>query len=62
MPGRDAIHDPRVRQGSVPVEFHFEDDSTCEATLVLTSVELERLYAQTSLLLDAHEDTLGETS
>ncbi|MFF5638213.1 hypothetical protein [Streptomyces sp. NPDC012825] len=44
------------------VEFHFEDDSTCEAALILTSVELEWLYAQTSRLLDAHENTLGETS
>ncbi|WP_411076294.1 hypothetical protein [Streptomyces sp. cmx-4-7] len=62
MPGRDAIYDPRARQGSVPVEFHFEDGSTCEATLVLTSVELERLYAQTSRLLDAHENALDGTS
>ncbi|MFF5283040.1 hypothetical protein [Streptomyces sp. NPDC013171] len=62
MPGRDAVYDPRARQGSVPVEFRFEDGSTYEGTLVLTSVELERLYAQTSRLLDAHENALGGAS
>ncbi|NML54720.1 hypothetical protein HHL19_19060 [Streptomyces sp. R302] len=62
LPGRDAVYDPRARQGSVPVEIHFEDGSTREGALVLTSVELERLYAQTSRLLDAHENVLGGTS
>lgn len=62
MPGLDAAYDPRARQGSVPVEFHFEDGSTCEAALILTSAETERLHAQTGRLLDAHENALGETS
>ncbi|WP_234323092.1 hypothetical protein [Streptomyces bikiniensis] len=62
LPGRDAVYDPRARQGSVPVQFHFEDGSTREGAFVLTSAELERLYAQTSRLLDAHENALGETS
>ncbi|MDV5146768.1 hypothetical protein R1T08_21900 [Streptomyces sp. SBC-4] len=62
LPGRDAVYDPRARQGSVPVQIHFEDGSTREGALVLISAELERLYAQTSRLLDEHENALGETS
>ncbi|MFD6344729.1 hypothetical protein ACFWF9_08385 [Streptomyces roseolus] len=62
LPSRDAVYDPRARQGSVPVEFHFEDGSTHEGALVLTSAELERLYAQISRLLTAHENAFGETS
>ncbi|MFF0484847.1 hypothetical protein [Streptomyces sp. NPDC004435] len=62
LPGRDAVYDPRARQGSVPVEIYFEDGSSREGALVLTSAELERLYAQTSRLLAAHENALGETS
>ncbi|MGW1126380.1 hypothetical protein [Streptomyces sp. NPDC002526] len=62
LPGRDAVYDPRARQGSVPVEIHFEDGSTREGALVLTLVELERLHMQTSRLLETHEHTLGETS
>ncbi|MGW9436334.1 hypothetical protein [Streptomyces sp. NPDC055607] len=46
----------------MPVESHSEDDSTCEAPLVLTPVELERLYARTSRLPHARENALGETS
>nr|WTA00791.1 hypothetical protein OH820_19055 [Streptomyces sp. NBC_00857] len=59
LAGRDAVYDPRARQGSVPVEFHFDDGSTLDGALILTSTELERLYAQTSRLLDAHERALG---
>ncbi|MFI8515633.1 hypothetical protein ACIGHB_31350 [Streptomyces sp. NPDC085460] len=62
LPGRDALYDPRARQGSVPVEIHFEDGSSREGALILTSAELERLYAQTSRLLTAHENAPGETS
>ncbi|WP_244375708.1 hypothetical protein [Streptomyces ficellus] len=62
LPGRDAVYDPRARQGSVPVEIYFEDGSTREGALVLTSAELERLYTQTSRLLDAHENALGGTT
>ncbi|WP_245727657.1 hypothetical protein [Streptomyces vietnamensis] len=62
LPGRDAVYDPRARQGSVPVTIHFEDGSSSEGALILTSVELERLYAQTCRLLDRHENVLGETS
>ncbi|MEU1861831.1 hypothetical protein [Streptomyces gardneri] len=62
LPGRDAVYDPRARQGSVPVEIHFEDGSTRECVLVLTSSELERLYAQTSRLLDSHENALGDSA
>ncbi|MGW8355201.1 hypothetical protein [Streptomyces wedmorensis] len=62
LPGRDAVYDPRACQGSVPVEFHLEDGSTREGALVLTAVELERLYAQTCRLLDRHENVLGEDS
>ncbi|WP_405686550.1 hypothetical protein [Streptomyces sp. NBC_00057] len=61
LPGRDAVYDPRARQGSVPVEFHFDDGSTLDGALILTSTELERLHAQTSRLLDAHERALGGT-
>ncbi|WP_241775903.1 hypothetical protein [Streptomyces exfoliatus] len=60
LPHRDAVYDQRARQGSVPVEFHFEDGSTREGALVLTSAELERLYTQTSRLLDIHENALGD--
>ncbi|WP_329306743.1 hypothetical protein OG322_19625 [Streptomyces sp. NBC_01260] len=60
--GRDAVYDPRARQGSVPVEFHFDDGSTLDGALILTSPELERLHSQTSRLLDAHERALGGTS
>ncbi|MFC7866342.1 hypothetical protein ACFU5B_21265 [Streptomyces murinus] len=59
LPGQDAVYDPRTRQGSVPVVFHSEDGSTSEGTLVLTSAELERLYAQTGRLLVSHEKTTG---
>ncbi|MEU8627137.1 hypothetical protein [Streptomyces sp. NPDC048669] len=62
LAGRDAVYDPRARQGSVPVEFHFDDGSTLNGALILTAAELERLYAQTSRLLDAHERALGGTS
>lgn len=62
LAGRDAIYDPRARQGSVPVEFHFDDGSALDGALILTTAGLERLYAQTSRLLDAHERTLGGIS
>ncbi|MCX2178961.1 hypothetical protein KV205_00165 [Streptomyces sp. SKN60] len=62
LPGRDAVYDPRARQASVPVTIHFEDGSASEGALILTSAELERLYAQTCRLLDQHENALGETS
>lgn len=62
LPGHDAVYDPRALQGSMPVTIHFEDGSSSEGCLILTSVELERLYAQTSRLLDKHENTLGGTS
>ncbi|TPN24346.1 hypothetical protein FKO01_28015 [Mesorhizobium sp. B2-3-3] len=62
LAGRDAVYDPRAQQGSVPVEFHFDDGSTLDGALILTSAELERLYAQTSRLLVDHEHTLGGTS
>ncbi|QNE79304.1 hypothetical protein F0344_18785 [Streptomyces finlayi] len=62
LAGRDAVYDPRARQGSVPVEFHFDDGSPLNGALILTTAELERLYAQTSRLLDAHERALGGTS
>ncbi|MFJ3786897.1 hypothetical protein [Streptomyces sp. NPDC090093] len=42
--------------------IHFEDGSSSEGALTLTSAELERLYAQTRRLLDKQEDVLGETS
>ncbi|MFG2836934.1 hypothetical protein ACGFZH_20420 [Streptomyces zaomyceticus] len=62
LPGPDAVYDPRSRQGSVPVTIHFEDGSSSEGALVLTSAELERLHAQTCHLLDKHETALGGTS
>ncbi|MFI1223765.1 MULTISPECIES: hypothetical protein [unclassified Streptomyces] len=59
--GRDAVYDPRARQGSVPIEFHLDDGSTLDGALILTSVELEWLHQQTSRLVDAHGQTLGGT-
>ncbi|GFH36386.1 hypothetical protein SCWH03_26140 [Streptomyces pacificus] len=47
LAGRDAIYDRRARQGSVPIEFRFDDGSTLDGALILTSVELERLHVQT---------------
>lgn len=32
--GRDAVYEPRARQGSVPVEFHFDDGTTLDGDLV----------------------------
>lgn len=61
LAGRDAVYDRRARQGSVPVAFHFDDGSTLDGALILTTAELERLYAQTSRLLDADERALGGT-
>ncbi|MFD6421335.1 hypothetical protein [Streptomyces sp. NPDC060198] len=61
LPGRDAVYDPRARQGSVPVILHCDDGSTLDGALILTSAELERLYAQTNRLLVAHENALGGT-
>ncbi|MFF8614938.1 hypothetical protein [Streptomyces sp. NPDC015350] len=52
---------PGARQGAVPIEFHFDDGSSLDGALILTTAELERLYAQTSRLLDAHERALGGT-
>ncbi|MFC9395016.1 hypothetical protein ACFTWS_17910 [Streptomyces sp. NPDC057027] len=60
LPGQNAVYDPRTHQSSVPVMFHFADGSTCEGTLVLTSAELERLYAQTGHLLVSHEKATGD--
>ncbi|MFJ4571127.1 hypothetical protein ACIP4W_06790 [Streptomyces sp. NPDC088846] len=59
--GRDAVYDPRARQGSLPIEFHLDDGSTLAGALILTSVELERLHQQTSRLVDAHGRALGGT-
>lgn len=59
--GRDAVYDPRARQGSVPIEFHLDDGSTLDGALILTSVELEWLHQQTSRLVDAHGRALGGT-
>ncbi|MGC5412601.1 hypothetical protein ACPXCX_54480, partial [Streptomyces sp. DT225] len=46
LAGGDAVYDRRARQGSVPVEFHFDDGSTLDGALILTTAELERLYVQ----------------
>ncbi|WP_241837444.1 hypothetical protein [Streptomyces sp. CB02115] len=59
--GRDAVYDPRARQGSVPIEFHLDDGSTLDGALILTSAEVEWLHQQTSRLVDAHERALGGT-
>jgi hypothetical protein len=57
--GRDAVYDHRARQGSVPVYIHFDDGSTIDEALILTSVEMERLYAQTDRLLKVRDRVLG---
>ncbi|MFE2556739.1 hypothetical protein ACFXGT_11995 [Streptomyces sp. NPDC059352] len=60
LTGGSAVYDPRTGQGSVPVVFHFADGSTSEGTLILTSADLERLYAQTGRLLVSHEKATGD--
>ncbi|QES21287.1 hypothetical protein [Streptomyces venezuelae] len=60
LPSGGAVYDPRTHQGSVPVVFHFTDGSISEGALVLTSMELERLYAQIGRLLVSHEKATGD--
>nr|WP_264178200.1 hypothetical protein [Streptomyces halstedii] len=43
------------------MKFHLDDGSILDGALILTSVELEHLYQQTSRLVDAHERALGGT-
>ncbi|MFF7256941.1 hypothetical protein [Streptomyces microflavus] len=62
LPGRDAVYDPRARQGALAVEFHHEDGSVREAVLIVTSAELEQLSLQAGRLLDARESAHGGTT